>query len=119
MSKNVEIISLKWIEQGQVKILEGAKVIKVSQASANLNLKVNNGLQYPKYAPLSDVKKYMVEKPSAPVSFMDTPVPSFEPVIEPVEPIAPPTETKPKEKAKKPTFATVEEKIEWEKNNKA
>lgn len=118
MAKDTKILSLKWIDQQGEKVLESAKVIEVSAQSAELNLRVNKSLQFPKYAPVSDVKKYMVEKlvqaPSAPIE----PAPSEPVKFEVVEPTTEPTKEPTKEaKAKKPVFKTVEEKVEWEKQN--
>ncbi len=116
MAKDTKILSLKWIDQQGEKVLESAKVIEVSAQSAELNLRVNKSLQFPKYAPISEVKKYMVEKP-LPVTSANIepePVTPIDPVV--MEVVEPTPKAEPV-KAKKPVFKTVEEKVEWEKQN--
>ncbi len=111
----VKILSIKWSEQGNETILVGAKIIEVSEASANLNLKVSKGSIYPRYAPLSDIEKYMKEKPQELIA--PEPAPAPEPIIEEVK--AEPAKAAKPAKEEKPIFKTVEEKQAYEAAQKA
>lgn len=109
----VKILSIKWSEQGNETILVGAKIIEVSEASANLNLKVSKGSMYPRYAPISDIEKYMKEKPQD----QPAPTPAPEPIIDEVK--AEPAKAAKPAKEEKPVFKTVEEKQAYEAAQKA
>lgn len=111
----VKILSIKWSEQGNETILVGAKIIEVSEASSNLNLKVSKGSIYPRYAPLSDIEKYMKEKPQELIA--PEPAPAPEPIIEEVK--AEPAKAAKPAKEEKPIFKTVEEKQAYEAAQKA
>lgn len=108
-----QILSIKWLAQGKETILIGAKIIEVSEASATINLKASKNAMYPRYAPISDIEKYMKEKPQD----QPAPTPAHEPIIEEVK--AQPTKPAKPAKEEKPVFKTVEEKQAYEAAQKA
>lgn len=118
----MKVLSIKWVENGKSKIISDVRVIELSAKSAELNIKVHSGSQYPKYAPVSDINKYCVEVTKETVKSKEvdaTPV-----VIQEVNEVNEVVETETNESTepvkrgrKKPTFKTVAEKTEWEKEN--
>lgn len=115
----MKVLSIKWVENGKSKIISDVRVIELSDKSAELNIKVHSGSQYPKYAPVSDINKYCVEVPKETVKSKEvdaTPV-VIQEVNEFVETETNESTEPVKRGRKKPTFKTVAEKTEWEKEN--
>jgi hypothetical protein len=105
-----KLVQLKWVDQNGTTICTGAQEVEVSQKSYELNLKVHEKSQFPKYIKPKDVVRYFDEKVEKTV---EAEKPAPKPKAEkPVKAETPETEIA---KSEKPIFKTKEEKDMWEK----